>query len=135
MKFRANSDVVYFIDRKGLEPKYTIYNEKNREGEIGSLEIGVEFINNKRETKEIRFTLLKQSEQRGIGTVKRKTKAQLFEEKILQIVSNTPISRGELIKQCNDIGSIPVMDKVLKELIRNKKLIKSDEGYTKNETI
>jgi hypothetical protein len=135
MKFRANSDVVYFIDRKGLEPKYTIYNEKNREGEIGSLEIGVEFINNKRETKEIRFTLLKQSEQRGIGTVKRKTKAQLFEEKILQIVSTAPISRGELIKQCNDIGSIPVMDKVLKELIRNKKLIKSDEGYTKNETI
>lgn len=134
MKFRANSDVVYFIDRKGLEPKYTIYNEKNREGEIGSLEIGVEFINNKRETKEIRFTLLKQSEQRGIGTVKQKTKAQKFEEKILQIVSNTPISRGELIKQCNDIGSIPVMDKVLKELIRNKKLIKSDEGYTKNET-
>lgn len=131
MKFKANSDVVYFIDRKGVEPKYTIYNEKNREGEIGSLEIGVEFINNKRETKEIRFILIKQSEQKGIGTVKRKTKAQLMEDKIMTIVCDTPISRGDLIKFCDSIGSIAVMGRVLSDLVRRKKLVKNDNGYTK----
>ncbi|MEM0465126.1 MAG: AAA family ATPase [Candidatus Pacearchaeota archaeon] len=133
MKFRANSDVVYFIDRKGLELKYTIYNEKNREGEIGSLEVGVQFTNNKKETKEIKFFLLKQSEQKGIGTVKRKTKSQLFEEKINSFVSNKPISRGDLIKLCDSVGSVSVFDKALRGLVKQGQLIKSKEGYTKNE--
>jgi len=135
MKFRANSDVVYFIDRKGLESKYTIYNEKNREGEIGSLEVGVEFTNNKKETKEIKFFLLKQSEQKGIGTVKNKTKGKLIEDKILSITTNQRKPRNEILQLCCDMGSKSTIDRVLGELVFRKKLLVNDEGYTKNETI
>jgi hypothetical protein len=84
-------------------------------------------------TKEIKFSLLSISEQKGIGTVKRKTKAQLFEEKIKSIVSNKPISRGDLIKLCDGVGSISVFDKALRGLVKQGQLNKNKEGYTKNE--
>jgi hypothetical protein len=129
-KFKANSDVVSCIDRTKLEPKYKIYNEKNREGEIGSLEVGVEFVNDKKETKEIRLNLINITEQKGIGTVKQKNKSQRMEEKILSIVSTKPITRGELIKFCDTLGSVAAMDRVLRDLVKNRRLSKSDEGYT-----
>ncbi len=130
-KFKANSDVTSMIDREDYG-RYKIYNEKNREGEIGALEIGVEFINNnKGETKEIRFSLIKVTDQKGIKKIKRRTKEDIIEDKILTIASNATKTRKCFISYCQNVGSSATVDRVLKKLLAQRKLNKTNEGYIK----
>jgi hypothetical protein len=128
-KFKANSDVTSLIDRKKIE-SYTITNEKNREGEVNGLEIGVEFINDKNgETKEIKFELIKEIEEKGMKRIKKKTKSNKIENKIMSVMSSTPKPRHKLIEECSEVGSKATIDRVLKKLVKDKKLNNSDEGY------
>ena len=114
MKWFANADCSYRLDRKGLDNRITLFNEKNRSGEIPTLDIELNFDNEK---KTIELKLLGEREAQRFTKKKKMTQQEFFILKLKNLVKDKSLERKEIqdIFKENDIKfSIPTLDRALK---------------------
>lgn len=127
MKWKANCDTVFRIERNGLDNRIQLYCEKSRDGEANYLEIAIDFLE-----KEIRFNLLKESEPELFKRKGKKSKIDIQKDSILMNLSK-PISRKDLIdilKKKSQLTSLATFGRAISDLIGLK--IKSEnEVYSK----
>lgn len=94
VKWKANVDNVFRLDRKGLSSKVKMFNEKNRKGEIPRLDIGMEF-----NEKNIKFNLISEGESPELYSKKKKmSQKEFFEMKLKELDIPKDASRQDVYK-------------------------------------
>jgi hypothetical protein len=95
MKWKANADCVTRLDRKGLDNRLKIYNEKNRRGENSTLELEVIFDN---DSNKISFKLLSEGKPQIFSKKQKMTQAEFFALKLSELIKDKKIERAEIFK-------------------------------------
>jgi hypothetical protein len=107
---------------------FTLYNEKNRQGENNTLEISIDFSD-----KAITFCLLKESQPEIYKKKRKMTLLDKQKEWILEVLTSKPVERQAFIntlKQKNKFTSVATFGRAIDELVNSK--IKSNNGiYSK----
>jgi len=130
IKWKANVDNEFFIERKGLTHEFTLSNTKNRSGEVESLKIGIDFQEDK-----ILFNLI---EQKGIGRHEKKvySKKQIAIYGIKEQLEQGTFSYSNLMALVMQSKKVSegTFKSALKELELQGIIIKIQEGgYKLNE--
>lgn len=89
IKWKANSDSVWRIDRKGLDNKFKIYNEKSRDGETEVLLLQIDF-----EETEFKFNLLGSGKAEIFSKKKKMSQQEFFILKLNELFSDKDTERG-----------------------------------------
>lgn len=101
MKWKANADCITRFERKDLDCKFKIFNEKNRRGESNTLEVEINFddVNN-----QITFKLLSEGKPAIFSNKKKMTQAEFFELKLNELVKDKKTERAEIFKIFEENG-------------------------------
>lgn len=112
VKWKANTDNLFRLERKDLKNVFRIFNEKNREGEEKTLEIMINFDGL------IKFFLLSESDPAIFSKRKKMTQEEFFLLKLKELVHNKKTERKEIFKifRENKIKfAEPTLDRTLKK--------------------
>lgn len=114
IKWRANSENVFFFERNGLNPDVVVSNLKNRLGECPNQHLHFDFIKPNNQLKEIKVRLDKVE---GFGRVakKKSTQSDKARTEIINLLGKQTLTYTELVKIVNQ--NTKVSDRTIKNVI------------------
>lgn len=128
-KWKGNSDIVWFVDRKAKDNSVIVSNDKGRNGEVENLKIGLEFSDDS-----VRFNLI---EQRGVGrSIKKPSKKEQAKTMAIDILKKHSTNYTKLTKfVAENVGcAIRTAKDAVSDLLQ-RKVIGKDENDNDNYTL